>query len=351
MIVVIHMLGNILFVGLNTTDKNVIRKLILDCHIGGITLYKKLYQNYNEMLDIINYIKKLSQEANYNILIGIDQEGGRVNRLPDDFKNIRSAYSLKGDPKNFKETAHIYGTILNSSGINVNFAPVLDIKRFEDNHAIGNRAFGNDYLTITSNATSYISELKKHNVIPVVKHFPGHGATLLNTHHFIPIILNTNKLFKEDIIPFKEAINNDIDFIMVGHFFIKKYSLLTPSSISKKIVSLLRNDLHYQNLIITDDLTMGPLKLINKPYLIKKAINNGVNIIMIKYYDNFFNDYQKLIKLYNQNKLNQENISNSLAILNSIKEKYQINNQEIKNTLDISKINKEIENLNAKASY
>ena len=62
------MLGNILFVGLNTTDKNVIRKLILDCHIGGITLYKKLYENYQEMLDIINYIKKLSQEANYNIL-------------------------------------------------------------------------------------------------------------------------------------------------------------------------------------------------------------------------------------------------------------------------------------------
>ena len=96
---------------------------------------------------------------------------------------------------------------------------------------------------------------------------------------------------------------------------------------------------------------MGPLKLIYKPYLIKKAINNGVNIIMIKYYDNFFKDYQKLTKLYNKNKLNKENISHSLTLLNTLKENYQVNNSEISNTLDLNKINNEIENLNKKANY
>ncbi len=345
------MVGNILFVGLNTTDREIIRKLIWECHVGGITLYRSLYKNYEEMIEIINYIKKLSQEANYNVLIGIDQECGRVNRLPEEFKNIRSAYALKGNPDNFFEEAKIMGTILNSSGINVNFAPVLDIKRFEDNHAIGNRALGNDILTISKNANSYITEIKKHNVIPVVKHFPGHGATLLNSHHFMPIILNTDKLFQEDILTFKDAIDNDIDFIMVGHFLVKNYGIFTPSSISKKIVQLLRDNLKYNNLIITDDLTMGPLKLIYKPYLIKKAINNGVNIIMIKYYDNFFKDYKKLIKYYNINKLNKDNINKSLDMLNNLKEKYHVNTDLIDNSLDIEEINKEIENLNKKASY
>ncbi len=344
------MLGNMLFVGLNTTDKEIIRKLIKDCHIGGITLYGRLYKNYDEMLNIINYIKKLSNEENYNILIGIDQEGYRVNRLPKDFLNIKSPYSMKDDLNNFKESASIVGTILNSSGIHVNFAPVLDIKRFDDNHAIGDRAFGDNSQDIIKNTDAYIKELKKHNVIPVVKHFPGHGATTINTHHFLPVIFNTDKLIAEDILPFKHAIENNIDIIMVGHFLIKNYSLFKPASISKKIVNLLRDDLKYQNLIMTDDLIMGPLRLFNKAKLIKTAINSGVNIIMIKYSDTFFKDYENLIKYYNQNKINHDNINYSINLINNLKNKYNINNEPVKNTLDISKINDRITTLNNKAN-
>ena len=139
--------------------------------------------------------------------------------------------------------------------------------------------------------------------------------------------------------------------IMVGHFLIRKYALLTPTSISKKIVNLLRNDLNYQNLIITDDLNMGILKLCNKVKLIKKGINNGINLFMIKYYDNFFKDFNKLLYYYNNNRLNKENINNTLTLLNNLKDKYKINNKEITNTLDIAKINEEITNLNEKATF
>lgn len=340
------MLGNVLFVGLNTTDKNVIRKLIKECHVGGITLYGRLYRNYDEMLEIINYIKKLSAEENYNILIGIDQEGYRVNRLPREFLNIKSPYSMRKDKNNFKESASIVGTILNKSGINVNFAPVLDIKRFKDKHAIGDRAFGDNITDIIENTDIYIKEIKKHNVIPVVKHFPGHGATSINTHRFLPVIFNTKRLFEEDIKPFKHAIDNDIDMIMVGHFLIKKYALFTPASISKNIVKLLRDDFNYKNLIITDDLTMGILRIFNKPIMIKKAINNGVNIIMIKYNDNFFKNYKTLVKYYNQNKIKHENLNKSLEMLNKLKQKYDITNSLVTNSLDINKINDRITKLN-----
>ncbi len=343
------MLGNMLFVGLNTTDEDVIRKLIKTCHIGGITLYGKLYKNYEEMLKIINFIKKLSQEENYNILIGIDQEGYRVNRLPKEFLNMKSPYSMRKDTNNFKESANIVGTILNSSGIHVNFAPVLDIKRFDDEHAIGDRAFGDNVEDIIKNTNSYITELKKHKVIPVVKHFPGHGATNINSHHFLPVILNTDKLFQEDIVPFKDAIQNDIEMIMVGHFLIKNYSLWKPASISKEMVNLLRNDLGYKNLIMTDDLIMGPLRLFNKAKLIKNAINAGYNMVMIKYSDTFFKDYEKLTQYYNKNMINHENINKSLEMLKNLKIKYNVNNKQVKNTLDINNINERITVLNNKA--
>lgn len=342
------MLGQIFIVGLNTKDKNIIKTLITKYHIGGITLYKNLYENYNEMLELINYIKALSKEVNYEILICIDEEGYRVNRLPKDFLNLKSPNSLSYDVNNTQEYAHIIGTILQATGININFAPVVDIKRFDDSHPLGDRCYSSNYLEVTKNSEVYLKEIIKHDVIPVVKHFPGHGATSINTHHLLPIITNTKRLFKEDIIPFQNAIKNGIDLIMIGHFIIPKFGF-TPASISKKVNNYLRQNLHYSNLTITDDLDMGLLKLLSKPYLFKKAINNGTNLIMVKYTPSFFKDFAKLTSYYEKGKLNKDNITNTINILNNLKTKYHVNNNEIKNTLDLTKINNAINNLNKKA--
>ncbi len=342
------MLGQIFIVGLNTKDHNIIKTLITKYHVGGLTLYKNLYKNYEEMLELINYIKALSKIANYEVLICIDEEGYRVNRLPNDFINLKSPNSLSYDLDNTKEYARLIGTILQATGININFAPVIDIKRFSDNHPIGDRAFSSNYEDVIKNSTVYIKEMKSHDVIPVVKHFPGHGATNINTHHFLPLITNTKRLFKEDIKPFQSAINNDIDLIMIGHFIIPKFGFC-PSSISKKINKYLHEELNYHNLTITDDLDMGLLKLFSKPKLFKKALNSGTNLIMVKYTPTFFKDFQKLESYYQNNKLNKDNIANTINLLNNLKNKYHVTNTEIKNTIDITKINNAITNLNKKA--
>ena len=136
------MFGRMLFIGLSTNDRNIIKRLIKECHVGGFILYSKNYRNYEEMIELIHYIKHLATLENYTILIGIDQEGYRVNRLPKDFINLKSPYSLHNDLNSLKVHAQIIANILSSSGIQVNFAPVLDIKRFSDQHAIGDRALG-----------------------------------------------------------------------------------------------------------------------------------------------------------------------------------------------------------------
>lgn len=337
------MIGRMLFVGLNTKSRDVIQRLIQECHVGGVVLYSKNYQTYQEMIDLIRFIHGLAEKEHYSILIGIDQEGYRVNRLPKEIKNLKSPYAFHEDLNRIKKHGEIIATILADANINVNFAPVLDIKRFADHHPIGDRSFGSDAASIIKNTIPYIQEFQKRNVIPVVKHFPGHGATKINSHYFLPVIWNKKRLFLEDVLPFQEAIEYGVDMVMVGHFLIPKFSLFTPTTLSMKTIHYLREDLHFQGIIMTDDLAMGLLKLFNKKRLIKKAIHAGFNMIMIKYYEGFFADFKKLDM---KRKIDLEQIQYSLDLIDKIIKKYHVTNQDPSASLDLSSINQEIEDLN-----
>ena len=337
------MFERMLFVGLNTTDKNIIKKLIKEYHVGGVILYSKNYHNYQEMVRLINQIHTWAQEENYIVLIGIDEEGYRVNRLPKEFANLKSPFAFRHNLNSITEHASIIAHILAKSTIHVNFAPVLDIKRFPDNHAIGDRCFGASAKEVIQNTLPYIEEFKKKNVVPVIKHFPGHGATKTNSHYLIPVIWRTKRLFEEDILPFTKAIDKRIDAVMIGHFIIPQFSLLKPTSISLKTVKYLRNNLNYSNIIMTDDLLMGPLKLANKAKLIKTAINNGINMVMIKYYDNLFFDIDKLRKCQT---LNKTNITSSIQLIDNLIIKYHITNDLVSDSLNIDEINRRINKLN-----
>ena len=337
------MLERMLFVGLNTNDLSIIKKLIKEYHVGGVILYSKNYRNFEEMIHLINQIHSWAEEEGYVILVGIDEEGYRVNRLPQEIKNLKSPYAFRNHLDDLLEHAKIIADILSKSNININFAPVLDIKRFPDNHAIGDRCFGDNKELVIKNTLPYIKEFQKRNVIPVVKHFPGHGAIKANSHYFVPIIWHTKRLLAEDVLPFREAIKQGVDVVMVGHFIIPKFFLFKPTSISRKTVQFLRKNFHFSSVIMTDDLAMGPLKLANKAKIMQKAINSGMNMIMIKYYDHLFLDIDKLRKSKN---LNQANIAYSIQLIEQMIIKYHINNDEVTHLLNINEINERIKQLN-----
>ena len=138
-------IGQMLIIGMDTnyiTDR--IKTMITKYKIGGIILYRKNFKTYNEMLKLIRDLKELNKENQIPLFIAIDQEGGRVNRMPKELENLPSANTVAtiGGEKLVKKSANITGRILKESGYNLNFAPVLDIKRFENQHAIGDRSFG-----------------------------------------------------------------------------------------------------------------------------------------------------------------------------------------------------------------
>ena len=328
-------IGQMFIVGMNTS--NIIDKiddLILKYKIGGILLYKKNYKNCDELIEIINYIKKLNKANKIPILIAIDQEGGRVNRMPEDFKNIPAAYKLASNSQEenlVKQAGEITAQMLAKIGVNMDLAPVLDIKRFENQHAIGDRAFSEKKEEVYKYGITYMKELQKQNIISVIKHFPGHGATATDSHFMLPIIkTKMEELEKEDMIPFGETIKNGADAMLVSHLRIKGITQKFPSTMSRKFITkYIGKKYHYKGVIIADDMRMkGVQFLYGKDKPVKRAFEAGNDIILMKYMDGD-NIIEQIIEEVKQSSIKQARVNRSVKRILALKEKYNIEDKEV----------------------
>ena len=342
-------IGQKLMVGLDMKNaREAIYDLIVKHKIGGVLLYKRNYQNYEEMIDFINYIKTTNSRFNkIPIFIAIDQEGGRVNRLPSEFLNLPSSYMLaqKNDQNIIKKSANIIATILKKSGINMDFAPVLDIKRFEDFQAIGDRAFSENKEVVEKCGIDFMKELQKEGIISVIKHFPGHGATKTDSHLMIPIIKKKlEDLENEDEYPFIKAIENGADSLLISHLSVKNISKNEPITMSINFVNeYLRNK--FEGVVITDDMRMKSVRINYGKYVpIIKAFLSGSDIILFKYLNND-KIYKKLGKITKKDVELNNSINESVSRILNLKEKYNVNDELVKNDLDINKCNDEIQKI------
>ena len=328
------------------------KQMIEDYKIGGVILYRKNYDTYDEMLKIINEIKKINKESgNIPLFVSIDQEGGRVNRMPRELKNIKSAGKLveQNNIEIIREAGRTTAKMLEESGFNMNYAPVLDIQRFENTHAIGDRCYGKSAEEVSKNGIEVMKELSKGGIIPVIKHFPGHGSTNKDSHFFLPVITKKmNELENEDIIPFKKAIGQNAEVIMVGHLMIKDVDRKNPASLSKKIINdYLRNNYQYKGIIMTDDLKMRAISL--KYGYVRaalKACKAGDDIIMIgASYNTIIRVIKKIEKNIESRKIDINDIDKRVERIMKLKEKYKISDEPAKGC-NIEEINKRIEQIN-----
>lgn len=347
-------IGQMLIIALEEkeiTEKtiNIIRKY----NIGGIILYRKNYNNYGEMVGLINKLKEINKVNEIPLFISIDQEGGRVNRMPSEILNLKSAsnFSKTGDIELIKQNAKIVSEMLTKTGISMNYSPVLDIKNFEERHAIGDRCYGENKDDVSKYALEFMKELSKGGILPVVKHFPGHGATKQDSHMTLPVVTKSKeKLENEDMVPFKNAIENGAEAIMVGHILVKDIDKKYPASLSKKMIQeYLVEKLKFKGLIITDDLKMLAVRL---RYSLKRAvtlaINSGNNMIMIgtkyKKIEKIIKNTSKKVK---KGKIDINRINESIEKIVSVKKKYNVNDNEVEG-FDIEDINAKIQELNNK---
>ena len=255
---------------------------------GGFILFKENVTTFEKTKEFVDQVK---ETADIPMLIGIDQEGGKVQRI----KNLEDANVLEIPPMyevgktNDEELSYQVGKVvaeeLTPFGINLDFAPSVDIFSNPQNTVIGNRAFGSDATTVIKMALPFAHGLKENHVIPVVKHFPGHGDTTTDSHYDLPIVTKTKEeLWQQEILPFQAAIADGIEMVMVAHIALPNVTgNMIPASLSKEVVTdLLRNELNYQNVVITDAVDM---KALSERYSLKEictmAINAGVDIILM----------------------------------------------------------------------
>lgn len=345
--------GQLFMVGLEEKTNEDIANLIQENKIGGVVLYKKNYHTYEEMLAYVNNIKELNSKNSIPIFISIDQEGGRVNRMPQEIQNLKSATKL-ANTKNIeivKESGKIIGEMLNKTGISMNYAPVLDIRKFKEKHAIGDRCYGENKKDVSKYGITVMKEMQNNGVIPVIKHFPGHGLTKKDSHFRIPkITQKIEVLEKEDMVPFEIAIKENAEAIMVGHLIIKDIDKNYPASLSKKVIQkYLIQKYNYKGLIITDDLKMMAIQIhYNMKKAVVKAIEAGNDIIMIGLSYKKINKIIKFIaKEVKNGKIEEERINKSVEKIIQIKEKYNIEDKKV-NGFCIKEINEKIKKLNEK---
>jgi beta-N-acetylhexosaminidase len=276
-----------------TTVPDSLRYDIENRKLGGVVLFGPNISNPNQLLSLTTQLQLFGADQ---LLISVDQEGGRVARLNqhNGYKATNSAYKL-GTILNLedstRQTARMMAEWLYQSGININLAPVADVNVNPNSPAIGKleRSFSKYPDIVSNHILWFIDEFKQKNIITTLKHFPGHGSAAEDSHLGFTDITST--WADSELVPFKSAINqNSSDMIMIGHLFNANIDAAYPASLSyKTITDLLRDSLHYKGVVISDELFM---QAISANYTLEEAvelcIKAGTDILLFNksIYDN-----------------------------------------------------------------
>lgn len=313
-----------------------IKCLVEDKKLSGFIISKGNITTYDNTK---NYINELQNHSKIPLIISIDEEGGIVQRLKylTDTQPIDIPPMLDLGSTNDKELAYQVGQVIaeevRTIGVNVVYAPVVDVYSNPDNTVIGDRSFASDPNQVVKMANALAQGIESNGVIATYKHFPGHGDTIIDSHEDLPLIeKNYDELKKLELIPFKEAIKNNAKIIMIGHLALPNITGdNTPASLSKKIIDILKKDLGYQGLVITDALDMGALtKYYDDGSICSLAINAGNDLLLMpNNIDSCINDIK--------NNVSEERINESVIRILRFKYKYLKKD----NSLDRSYLNNE----------
>jgi beta-N-acetylhexosaminidase len=326
------------------------KQLITDKKVGGVILFKNNISDSNQLLQLINDIKGINSTNKIPIFISVDQEGGRVNRLPSEIKSLPSNEIIgnKNDNKLAYDIGKNIGYALGSFGFNMDFAPVLDVNSNPNNTVIGDRSFSNDKDKVASLGASEINGFKDSNIISVAKHFPGHGDTATDSHYALPIINKTlDELKSVEFVPFKKAIEEKVPAIMVSHILMPQIDANNPASMSKTIITdILRKDLKFDGLIVTDDMTMGAVtNELDITTACINSINAGADLLLVCHgYHNEINVINAIKDAVNNGIISIDTINRSVYKILSLKENYKITDEKIKE-VDINTINTKFEDI------
>tara|TARA_Y100000996_G_scaffold415132_1_gene408364 strand:- start:322 stop:1332 length:1011 start_codon:yes stop_codon:yes gene_type:complete len=275
------------------------KTLISNHHVGGLILFSNNFESFKQISELVKEVKAIKD----NILIAVDQEGGRVQRFNNEFTKIPSMQEISNlvkkynDSSLFKEIGWLISSELIAAGIDINFAPVLDI---DDSYStiIGSRAFSNNADEVISMASFYIDGMHEAGMKSTGKHFPGHGSVSADSHKEQPKDLRSlDELIKKDIKPYIE-LSNKLDAIMCAHILFPNIEKEIPSFSNYWIDEIIKNEINFNGIIFSDDLTMQGAGNDSYPDKAKKSIQSGCDMILVcnnrKEIENIINEFDEI---------------------------------------------------------
>jgi len=292
-------------------------------NIGGVILFSQNYESPEQLAELVNNIQKLRTEL--PLFVSVDNEGGRVFRFKKDFTIMPPMMKLAliSSPKICYQAYEIMAHELKACGINLNLAPCCDVLTNPENKVIGDRAFGQDAETVTKFVSAAIRGLQTNGVLACAKHFPGHGSTKEDSHKELPRVSRSmEELRKIDLVPFAKAIKSSrVEFVMMAHLVVDCIDPQLPCSLSPAAHKLLRQDMKFNKIILSDDMLM---KAITDHYdtatAAVMALNAGTDILV-----------------YRHMAIAQEAIEGIKQALKTKKIKNEIMNEKIKRINDCKK--------------
>lgn len=244
--------------GTELTEEDI--DLLTHPYIGGVILFSRNFDSVEQIIELTQKIKSLRSPS---LLIYADQEGGRVQRFKKGMSMLPSI-ELLGKKYKFdlnealslsKKLGWLIGYELRNIGVNVNTAPVLDIN-YERSNVMEKRCFSDKPKEVAILSRLFIEGAKESGISSICKHYPGHGYAKTDSHVELPIDSRDIKtIFKDDLMPYKGAIDSKIEGIMTSHVLYKNIDSFPPT-LSKKWLQILRNDLRFKGVIFSDDLNM-----------------------------------------------------------------------------------------------
>lgn len=302
-----EMIGQIYMVHHSTSSLEDIEKY----HLGGIILFGSDFKNKTKD-EVITMTNDLQSQAKIPLLLAVDEEGGTVVRVSSN-KNLRDSIFLsprvlynQGGFDLIRQDNIEKNTLLKSLGLNINLAPVLDISN-DKNDYIYSRSIGLSPELTGEFAINIIDSSKESGIVNVFKHYPGYGSNK-DTHKSSSIDTRSLEEIEQDLLPFRMAIDNGAEAIMISHNTVEALDNINPASISINNHNYLRNTLNFTGMIITDALNMGATADVENMGL--KSLLAGNNILVTK---NYTRDINEILENINNGSLSKEYVR-SLAI-------------------------------------
>ena len=285
--------------------------------LGGVIFFTKDIEDAEQFKNLVSSLKSVAKIPPF---LSIDQEGGRVERTENIHggkKYLSAKFAFERGKDFLKNQTEQIARELKSYGLNLNFAPCIDVNTNTNNPIIGERAFSSKTAEVIEAEEIVSKTYRKNGIIPCVKHFPGHGDANADSHLTLPEIgMEFSELEKYHILPFKKAVEGGIEMVMAAHLHVPYFEKENiPTSLSKNALDYLRNVLNFKGVIISDDMVMKGVARFGAEEACEMGIRAGLNMFI------FRNSDEKIITMVD--KLAQK-AQNDVVLKNNIEKSYEL---------------------------